>query len=95
MADVLITREDSSTMNFAFNLLKTILPSKAFYGRGPDLGPKMFMTDDSDTERSALHSAWPLAILLLCIFHVLQVRISFCQYTASVSIHDSVIYKHK
>jgi hypothetical protein len=30
------------------------------------------MTDDSAAERAALAEVWPLAVLLLCIFHVLQ-----------------------
>ena len=34
--------------------------------------PKAFITDDSDAERAALRNVFPSAILLLCIFHVLQ-----------------------
>ena len=34
----------------------------------------IFMTDDSDAERNALAKAWAGAILLLCIFHVLQAQ---------------------
>ena len=72
LADIIVTREDLITLNFAFNLLKTVLPEKAFYGRGVEAGPKIIMTDDCDAERQALASAWPCSVLLLCIFHVLQ-----------------------
>lgn len=44
---------------------------KSLAGRGTK-GPKIFMSDDSAAERSALHSVFPESILLLCIFHVLQ-----------------------
>jgi hypothetical protein len=52
--------------------LKTILPSYAFYGRGPQTGPMIFITDDSSAERNALEICWPQGIRLLCTFHVLQ-----------------------
>ena len=54
------------------NLLKTIFPSHAFYGREPQLGPMVFLTDDSNTERNALELCWPQGIRLLCTFHILQ-----------------------
>ena len=43
----------------------------AFGGRG-SAGPQILMTDDSASERNALHSVWPDATRLLCVFHVLQ-----------------------
>ena len=72
LADIIITREDAKTIKFAFDLLKSVLPEKAFYGRGVHLGPQIFMTDDCDAERVALAESWPSSVLLLCIFHVLQ-----------------------
>lgn len=63
------------------NLLKTILPPHAFYGRGPQVGPAIFLTDDSSTERNALGLCWSQAIRLLCTFHILQ---AFWRW-----IHDS------
>ena len=59
------------TLEKAINLLKTILPSHAFFGRGPQIGPMVFMTDDSSAERNALELCWP-GIRLLCTFHILQ-----------------------
>lgn len=54
----------------AFNLLDEALGDSAFCGRS--CGPEIFITDDSNAERSALDSVWRGAILLLCIFHVAQ-----------------------
>jgi hypothetical protein len=47
------------TLEKALNLLKTILPQNAFFGRGPQVGPKIFITDDSSAERNALELCWP------------------------------------
>ena len=41
-------------------------------GRGPNVGPKIVLTDDASAERNALKITWPGMILLLCLFHVLQ-----------------------
>ena len=35
-------------------------------------GPAVFMTDNCSELRDALHIVWPEAILLLCLFHILQ-----------------------
>ncbi|CAB5353787.1 unnamed protein product [Rhizophagus irregularis] len=59
------------TLEKALNLLKTILPSHAFYGRGAEVGPIVFLTDDSSAERNSLELCWPQGIRLLCTFHVL------------------------
>src|SRR3954470_21626194 len=60
------------TLEKAINLLKTILPPHAFFGRDPTIGPMIFMTDDSSAERNALEICWPQGIRLLCTFHILQ-----------------------
>ena len=60
------------TLEKAINLLKTILPPHAFFRRGPQIGPMVFMTDDSSAERNALELCWPQETRLLCTFHVLQ-----------------------
>ena len=72
LATLVTTREDTKTIKFGLELLKTILPSYAFYGRGPGLGPVLCLTDDSDSERNALSAAWSQITLLLCQFHLLQ-----------------------
>ena len=72
LAEILSTREDEETLHFAFELLKSVLPVGAFHGRGRDLGPCLFMSDDCDALRNALSQSWPCALLLLCQFHVLQ-----------------------
>ena len=60
------------TLEKAINLLKTILPPYAFFGRDSQVGPIVFITDDSNAERNALELCWPNSIRLLCTFHVLQ-----------------------
>ena len=63
--------ESEEVIKFGLETLKEVLPKDAFYGRGSD-GPKVIMTDDSQAERSAIHTVWPTCIRLLCVFHVLQ-----------------------
>lgn len=61
--------ESEEVITAALKLWKEIIPTKAFFGRG---SPKLIMTDDSPAERNSLRANFPEAILLLCIFHVLQ-----------------------
>jgi hypothetical protein len=65
-------------------MLKIILPSYAFYGRGPQTGPILFLTDDSSAERNALKLCYPKGICLLCTFHILQ---SFWRWLHDVKHH--------
>ena len=74
LAEIITTREDANTISFGLEILKSVLPVNAFYGRGRELGPHVFMTDDSDAERNSLSTVWPQSVLLLCIFHVLQAQ---------------------
>ncbi|PKC58291.1 hypothetical protein RhiirA1_495999 [Rhizophagus irregularis] len=68
-----ITSDESEiTLEKALNLLKTILPQHAFFGCESQVGPKVFLTDDSSAERNALELCWPEGIRLLCTFHILQ-----------------------
>ncbi|XP_052131256.1 uncharacterized protein LOC127751567 [Frankliniella occidentalis] len=55
----------------ALQLWKEVLPENAFYGRG-SLGPKIIISDASTSERNSVSDCWPMAVLLLCLFHVLQ-----------------------
>ncbi|CAG8695424.1 3558_t:CDS:2, partial [Scutellospora calospora] len=55
----LTSDEAEVTIENAINLLKTILPANAFYGRGPEIGPKVIITDYSNAERNALQICWP------------------------------------
>lgn len=69
---VVITSSESEViLKEAFQLYSSLLPEDAFYGRGLE-GPRIFMTDDCLAERNTLSSIFPSALLLLCIFHVLQ-----------------------
>ena len=72
VAQLITTREDTATITSALNLLKSVLPPDAFYGRGVELGPVLFMTDDCDAEHNALKNIFPVSERLLCHFHLLQ-----------------------
>ena len=74
VAEMLTTREDTDTIMFGLELLKSVLPAGAFYGRGRNTGPQLFMTDDADSLRNALTGTWGSSELLLCIFHILQAQ---------------------
>ena len=50
-----------------------MLPADCFGGRGSTIGPKAFMTDDGKSERQAPNKVSLQSVLLLCIFHILQV----------------------
>ena len=67
---VVTTSEAESVLVAGFQLLKTVLPSDAFFGRG-STGPFFFMTDDCLAERNALKQVFPGSMTLLCQFHVL------------------------
>ena len=69
---VMITSNEAApTIQGCLSQLKTILPNGAFYNQST-AGPKVIMTDDSESQRQALAAIWPEATQLLCIFHVLQ-----------------------
>ena len=72
LGNIITSREDENTLKAGFELYKTLLPIGAFFGRGPNLGPKIAMTDDCQAEQNALSSTWELIKLLLCVFHLLQ-----------------------
>ena len=74
VAQLLLTREDVRTFEFGIKILKEVLPDNAFFNRGVDLGPQIFLTDDCDIERKCLSLHWRNAVLLLCTFHVLQAQ---------------------
>ena len=74
LASILSTREDAETIVFGLKLLKAVLPCGAFFGRGKEVGPQLFMTDDCDALKNALASVLSPAELLLCTFHVLQAQ---------------------
>lgn len=69
---LIVTSESEEVLNVAFAMWKSLLPPDAFFGRGPNVGPKLIMTDDCASERNALQAAFVGCILLLCLFHVLQ-----------------------
>lgn len=69
---LLTSDETEGTLSSAFRMYCDILPEASFYGRGVDVGPSVIMTDNCGELRAVLHERWPSAVLLLCVFHVLQ-----------------------
>ena len=65
--------QSQSTLEHCLTKVKLVLPKDAFGGKGPQNGPDIFMTDDDTVQRQALQTHWKQAIILLCIFHFLQV----------------------
>ena len=68
---IVTSSESENTIRYGLELLKTVFPDGAFYGRGHK-GPMIFMTDDAEAERMAIHNVFPSSCILLCTFHVLQ-----------------------
>ena len=66
---VITSDETTSTLTQAFEMFKNSLPINAFSGKGV---PHIIMTDNCKELRDALRKVWPMCILLLCIFHMLQ-----------------------
>jgi len=71
VGSLILTSESTSIISRGLKLWTDLLSPSALGGRNKR-GPKVFMTDDSKAERNALNEIFPEAILLLCIFHVLQ-----------------------
>ena len=68
LGNIIVSREDEITLKAGFDLL----PTGAFFRRGPNVGPKIAMTDDCQAEHLVLSSTWESMKLLLCVFHLLQ-----------------------
>lgn len=67
-----VSDESSSTIAAGLNLLISVMPSGAFYGRGSETGPELIITDEQAAQREALRQVWPDTKQLLCLFHYLQ-----------------------
>ena len=72
LAAVRTSDETEETVTWAMEKVKEVIPSNAFYGNGPGLGPAVFMIDDSVVEQAPLSKCWPMAKIFLCTFHFLQ-----------------------
>lgn len=68
LACILHTSQEEDNYTLAFNLLRKAIPN-GFGGNG---APKIFMTDDSKSERNALNTVYPNSTLYLCCFHICQ-----------------------
>ncbi|XP_076042606.1 uncharacterized protein LOC143026316 isoform X2 [Oratosquilla oratoria] len=69
---IVITSSGSEkSISAGFELLKTLLPTSAFGGRGVVAGPAVIMTDDASGVRSALATVFPNSVVLINEFHIL------------------------
>lgn len=68
---LITTSENQPTITAALQLLNSILPVNSFFGRNKE-GPQVIMTDDCSALRQSLKAVYPVATLILCIFHLLQ-----------------------
>ena len=66
---VITSSESEQTLTKAFEMLRNVLPDNAFYKKGKNKGPVIFMTDG---EINALKTVQPEAKLLLCVWHDLN-----------------------
>ena len=70
---ILITSDEKEeTLRAGFAMLCVLLGDNSFYGKGAAVGPSIVMSDNCDELRLALRERWPSAVLLLCVFHMLQ-----------------------
>jgi hypothetical protein len=67
---IISSSEAAVTLKKALAMLKALVGADGFFSAAE--GPAIFMTDDSDSERNSLGAVWPNAVLLLCLFHILQ-----------------------
>ena len=70
LGDAITSDENERTIKNFLQLLLKVLPEGSFYGSKN--GPKVVITDYSNTKRAAISQTWPNAHLLLCVFHFLQ-----------------------
>lgn len=71
LGSVLVTDDNVDILTVGFQLLKELLPDKAFGGNGTQ-GPHILLIKDSDNQKKALNSVWPASDVIVCIFRILQ-----------------------
>ena len=69
MAIIITSDEQYDTIRLAFSTWVELMGGNFFFGQG---SPSVFMTDNCDELRRVLKELFPLALLLLCQFHILQ-----------------------
>ena len=72
LAVFLTNNEQKDTLILGLNLVKECLPEFAFFNRGKDMEPKVFITNNSSEERESHQYVWPQANLVLCLFHAIE-----------------------
>ena len=76
---LIVSSEKETVLTEAFNLYKSLLPTYAFKGRGPDKGPQIILTDDADSEINALrYINSPKKTLLYKSLKIIQDSLARC-----------------
>ena len=92
---ILITStEKAERINLGLKLVRELAGEKSFYGNNLK-GPKVFMTDNSSAEKRGISFTFPSAVLLLCIFHILQAAWRFVWKCKKVHIKSKpLVYSY-
>ena len=73
---LVLSNHTEETLNAGIEDLKKLMPGEqAFAGRGVEIGPEVFLTDDDTGEINSLKKAWPRSTFLLCQWHAMQLNI--------------------
>ncbi|XP_033642593.1 uncharacterized protein LOC117302704 [Asterias rubens] len=68
---LITTNKSPDTMSQALSLYKSLLTKEAFNGQG-NKGPRIFIIDDSESQKSAVQKVFPDSQVILCAFSMLK-----------------------
>ena len=86
---LLTSDEREETIQTGLQMLKSIFPAGAFYGKVLETGPDVVMIDDN-AERGAITKCWPKARVLVCTFHFLRQWTWLCEGENIINKDDRV-----
>ena len=69
---MLLSSEKEELLCEALELFKTVLPANAFFKRGANTGPRIFLSDDCQSEINSIEKCFPQSSHLLCQWHLKQ-----------------------
>ncbi|XP_071805679.1 uncharacterized protein [Asterias amurensis] len=68
---LITTNKSPDTMSQALSLYKSLLTKEAFNGQG-NKGPRIFIIDDSESQKSTVQKVFPDSQVILCAFSMLK-----------------------
>ena len=69
---MLLSCEKEDLLCEALELFKSVLPQNAFFKRGANTGPRIFLSDDCQSEANSIEKCFPQSSHLLCQWHLKQ-----------------------